>query len=601
MAAAIRITNFGGIIPRLSDRGLPDNAAQFALNAQLYSGELRAWLRLRELATLPISGAQTVFHYRHLGTDRYLAFSTFTNVVKAPLVNETAGRLYWTPEAGGARFNTTARIVAGDPDYVLGLGAPTGTFTVTPSGGTAATAETRVYVAIWVGLYGEESAPSAPVTVSGNADGTWTVNGLNTLSIDPLYASNRAKLRLYRTLTSASGGDYRMVNEWNFGSIPASYVDNITATDLSDNSVLQSLGWDVPPTDLKGLISVAGGFLAGFTGRTVRLSVPYQPHAWPVDYSFAVDDNVVGLGTFGNIVVVCTEGRGFMLIGAQPDAMSLQKLEGVQPCLSKRGIVSTSGAVMYPSTDGLAAVDGSDNRAKIISRLWVTKNEWVPQFSPATLKASVYQDRYFAFYSSQLGFTIGFDDPVTGFTELQQDGISSVDLDTLTGQTLITIADKVYEWDGDTTASLVYTWRSKQFMQTKPVNWAALQIRASFVGTATPPPLPAAQGLGGYTLNSHTINGGKSVPGFDFAGAVNGPASWLAMHTTPGVPAPGPEIAVKLYVDDVLRWFGSVGSEGVVRLPSGYKGVKTEIEVQGVSPIYSITVADTAKGLENLP
>ncbi|MEF4262402.1 hypothetical protein U9Z10_23490, partial [Escherichia coli] len=71
MPAAIRITLFGGIVPRLADRGLPDNAAQFAMNAKLFSGELRAWNNLRALATLPISNAKTVYHYTYNGTDQY--------------------------------------------------------------------------------------------------------------------------------------------------------------------------------------------------------------------------------------------------------------------------------------------------------------------------------------------------------------------------------------------------------------------------------------------------------------------------------------------------------------------------------------------------
>ncbi|MGU7895863.1 hypothetical protein ACV2YQ_25920, partial [Escherichia coli] len=93
--------------------------------------------------------------------------------------------------------------------------------------------------------------------------------------------------------------------------------------------------------------------------------------------------------------------------------MALQKMEGVQPCLSARSIVSTSSGVMYASTDGLVLIDGGSNRGQIVSRGWVTKDEWLTMFSPKTQMSSVYQDRYLAFYSSQLGFTIGFDDPVT--------------------------------------------------------------------------------------------------------------------------------------------------------------------------------------------
>ena len=599
---AIRISLFGGIIPRLADRGLPENAAQFALNAKLYSGELRAWNRMRGLDTLPISDAKTVYHYKHLGADKYLAFSEFTNVVKAALVNEQLGRLYWTGSTG-PYINTTTRIQAAQPAFRLGVPPPAGAFTVVPAGGTPALAETRVYLAIWVSTFGEEGGPGTPVTVSGNADGTWTVNGLNSLTVPAGYG-NIAKLRLYRTLTSATGVDYRTVAEWAVGGIPASYNDAVTATTLSTQPVLQSLGWTTPPLDLKGLISVAGGFMAGFSGRTVRLSVPYFPHAWPEDYSYAVEDDIVGLGTFGNTIVVCTAGRAALLVGQTPDVMSLQKLEGVQPCLSARSIVSTSGAVMYASYDGLIGVDGSSSRGQIVSRQWVTKDEWMSGFGPTTQMASVYQDRYFAFYTNQLGFTIGFDDPVTGFTELQQAGVSSVDLDPLTGQTLITVGNIVYEWDGDPTGVLTYTWKSKPFMLAKPDNMAVIQLRGSFLGSSTSVPVPPAQGSFGYTMNSLQIGGGKAPIGpsvMSLAGSINGPADFIAAGVSPGPPVPGPSVAVKVYADEFLVWFGAIDSEAPYRLPSGTKPVKYEIEVQGASPLYSITLASTAKGLEQLP
>lgn len=598
MAASIRVTLFGGIIPRLSDRGLPDNAAQFALNAKLYSGELRAWNTLKELGTLSISNAKTVFHYFHGGSDRYLAFDVYTNVVKAPLVNETLGRLYWTNQ-NGAFINTTTRIVAAQPPYKLGVPAPTGTFTVVPTLGTNDTAESRVYLATVRTAWGEESAPGVPVSVNGNADGTWTVNGLNTLTIDTANYPNITHLSLWRTITSATGVDYRFVADWPVGARPASYVDNVSATTLSAAFALPSLGWDLPPPGLLGAISVAGGFLAGFVGRTVYLSVPYQPHAWPEDYQFAVDDDIVGLGTFGNTIVVCTKGRAFVLFGPAPEAMTLQKLEGVQPCLSARSIVSTTGGVMYASTDGLVIVDGSSGRGQIISRQWVTKDEWLANFAPTLQMSSVYQDRYFSFYSSQLGFTIGFDDPVTGFTELQQEGVQSVDLDSLTGQTLVTIGNKVYEWDGNANDALVYTWKSKPFLQNRPTNFGVIQLRGSFVGSGSDIPPPVAQGLGGYSLNSQRMGGGKSPS--TLGGSLNGPPAWLALGLAPAPPATGPTVAVKVYCDGQLRWFGAIGDEEPHRLTSGYKGVLWEVEVQGESPLFSITLCETAKGLAALP
>lgn len=590
---------FGGIIPRLADRGLPDNAAQFALNAKLYSGELRAWSRLKRLSSLPIQNAKTVFHYRDAaGVDKYLAFDKHTNVVKAPLINETLGRLYYS-NADGLFVTTTERIGTGQEPFRLGVPAPRGVFTVRASGGTQQNATTRVYIATVVTTFGEESAPGPPIKVSGNSDGTWVVEGLNNLQIDTAGYPNIHRLRLYRTVTSATGVDYRLVEDWVVGSQPASYTDLASEVFLADKPTMQSNGWGTPPPGLQGIIGVAGGFLAGFKGRTVHMSVPYQMQAWPPDYQFAVEDNIVGLGTFGNTVVVCTEGRGYLLIGPSPDAMSMAKLEGVQPCLSARSIVSTVGGVLYASTDGLVLVDGGSNRGEIISKPWVTKTEWLSKFSPHTQMSSVYQDRYFSFYSDELGFTVGFDDPVTGFTELQVDGVSSIDLDNLTGQTLITVGDTVYEWDGDATATLSYQWRSKPFLVPKPVNFGALQIRGTFVKNSVQVTQPTKAGVSGFHINSVPVGGGIQ-PRHLYGGSINGPPPWLALGVYDNPDGDYVGVATKVYADGKLVWFGNVASEKPKRLPSGFKAVKWEVELQGDTAIYSVALAETAKGLEGV-
>lgn len=620
MGAAIRISLFGGIIPRLARRGLPDNAAQFAMNAKLYSGELRSWNQLRQVGTSSVTGTRTVFHYRYAGQDRYLTFAYDADVVKAPLVNETLERIYWTGP-NGPKVTTTAAIEAGQPPFDLGIPGPPQAVTVTPSGGTAQNATSRVYVLIWVSAFGEEGQASPPAIASGNSDGTWTIGNLQQA---PPANRNITHARLYRTVTSPTGVDYRQVVEWPIASVPATYDDTQLDVAIADNPVLQSLEWSAPPATLQGLIGVAGGYLAGFVGRTVRLSVPYYPHAWPEDYSYAVEDTIVGLGTFGNTVVVLTEGRPYLLVGPSPDAMSLQKLEAVQPCLSKRSIVNTVAGIMFASTDGLVLVDGTANTGVIASRNWVTKDEWLALFLPRSIQASVYQDRYLAFYTDELGFTVGFDDPVTGWTQLQEQNVQSVDLDTLTGQTLVTVSDPgggndlICEWDDDTTEQVQYTWRSKPFMQNKPVNFGAMQLRASFVGSSgpvpPPPPIPVGTHFG---MGVTAINGGyrttllpSATP--ETGGSINGPPAWQMLGITfNGQPlvAPGVQptdhaptaIAVKVYGDNVLRWFGAVEDEMPVRLPSGYKAYLWEVEVQGVSPLFSITLADTVKNLENLP
>ena len=616
MPASIRVAMFGGIIPRLADRGLPDNAAQFALNAKLYSGELRSWNNLLPKGTSAYTETRKVFHYRHTGLDRYMTFPTDADVVKAPLLNEQLGRLYWTTPISGPKINTTARIETSSPAFDLGIPPPTNQLGVTATGGTAANATTRAYTAIYVSAYGEEGMAVKPTLASGNTDGTWTITGLDQA---PPANRNITKIRLYRTITTFSGVDYRMVNEWPVNG-PSPYVDNVPDTTVATNPVLQSLTWAAPPTNLQGLIGVAGGYMAGFVGRTVYLSVPYQPHAWPDDQQYGVEDDIVGLGTFGNTIVITTQGRPYLLVGPQPDAMALQKMESIQPCLSKRSIVNTVSGCMYASTDGIVLVDGNSLIGQIISRQWVTKDEWLSRFSPATIQASIYQDRYFAFYTDSLGFTVGFDDPVTGWTELQQADVESVDLDVLTGQTLVTITnpaggnDIINEWDGDPTGQLAYVWETKPFTQNKPVNFGAIQIRGNFVTNASLIPIPPAlgtTGMGGDSaFNGSAINGAPRttlapVDGVVYyGGSINGPATWQMLGVSQVIGSgidPSAGIAIKVYGDKELRWFGNIADEKPYRLPSGYKATLWEVEVQGSSALFSVTLADTIKTLENLP
>lgn len=586
----LRITNFGGIVPRLGARLLPDNNAQVAVNTKLFSGELRAWNRGRPIADVPVVIPRTVYRYDYEGRQRFLSFDQDTYVVKAPLVNDTSRRIYWA-NTDGVRYNSMDRIEGGEPDEYLGTPAPSlVNVSVTAAGGSSTTTTTRVYIVSLVSRFGEEGPSSQPYTASGKVDSTWTVTNLSTVSYDSETYTGVTKVRLYRTVTSDTGVDYRLVHEWPIELVPAVFVDTVPDTTVATSPAYQAFEWSPPPRDLTGLISVAGGFLAGFRGRELWLSVPYYPHAWPESYKLVVEDDIVALGTFGNTIVVTTKGEPYAAVGTSPDTMSLSKFDKVLPCLSPKGLVQVSGAVLYPSTDGLVSI--SSGGYQIISQPYVTKDEWLTRFSPTAIRASVYQDRYFAMYTSTLGFTIGFDDPTTGFTEVfSATEVTSVDLDRTTGQTLITTDQKVYEWDDDRGSRLTYTWRSKPFLTPKPVGYAALQIRGDFLTNTGGGGELVGDNILNHDLNEFPVHGREDVgypingPGFAGVAAASGDN----------------QVETRVYCDKRLIWRGVVSSEAPVRLPSGYKGVQWEVELVGKASVYSVTLSTTAKGLEATP
>ena len=581
----IRVSGFGGIIPRLGKRLLPDSNAQYALNAQLFSGELRAWQKPKLITTFAFA-PQDVYHYRRRddGTDHYIPFDRKTDVVKAPIINDAYGRLYWTN--GTAMYTTTMDDVEAGIDPVI-TGVPSPSFgtpiTVTATGGTAATAETRVYTVILVSKYGEEGAPAlaSTITASGNADGTWTVAHLDSLVTGSLNP-NITKIRLYRTI-DATNVAYRQVKEWDIGTQPASYVDNVTNGNLANNPALQSLDWTPPPLGLQGLCAGPGGMLAAFKGKTVHFSVPFFPHAWPDAYQLALEDDIVAMGWVGSMLIIGTTGRPGVVQGTGPTSLALQRFDEVLPCLSARSLVTTSVAVFFASLDGLLAVGPSG--VSNVTQAYATRKDWIERFSPASLAGAVYQGRYFGFYSSQLGFSLGFDDATTGLTDLQYDGITVVKNSAVDNSAHMLVGNKLYQWDEQTLNPLLYVWRTKPFVVPKPCNMGVLQIRGDFPAggvsqTEAPDPIdPAGFAVNENLVNDIVING------------VGGVEQLLSSNT----------VGVKIYADGKLRWVGSVGSEKPVRLPSGFKATQWEIELSGSLSVFSVVIATTMQELEAVP
>lgn len=589
----LRVSGFGGIIPRLGARLLPDSNAQYSLNAQLFSGELRSWQEPLLLATFTSHpNLADVFHYRHPNdptlTNYYIPFDRRTDVVKAPIINDAYNRLYWTD---GVKFTiTTMSDVEGAvPGQPVGVPPPTFTSTpvVTPAGGTSANAVTRVYTFILVSKYGEEGSPAnaSTVTVSGNSDGTWTITNLNTLVTGSLNP-NIIKLRMYRTISSTASSTvtYREVVEWPFASIPSSYSDTMTEITLATQPALESLGWDVPPVDLQGLCAGPGGMLTAFKGRTVYFSVPFFPHAWPAAYQIAVPEDIVAIGWLGTLLIVGTTGRPAVMSGSSPTTMSTQNFGAVVPCLSRDGFVNNADQVFFPSLDGLFAFDSSGTHN--VSNTFAARKDWLDRFNPYTTSGAIYQNRYFGFYSTQLGYSLGFDDATTGLTDLQYNGVKRFKNSAVDSSAHMIVGNKLYQWDASPDGPLVYTWRTKPFLVAKPCNMGVLQVRADFPDTPAIPNTVSTIVINpkGHDINDRDINDD----------IINGPGvqpQSLASDT----------IGVKIYADNILRWVGVVTSEEPVNLPTGFKAAKWEIELSGTLSIFSVVLGANRTELGKVP
>lgn len=273
--------------------------------------------------------------------------------------------------------------------------------------------------------------------------------------------------RIYRTVN----GVYLFVAELTIAE--TNFTDTLKNEEL--NEELPTATWSPPPANLRGLINLPNGLMAGFVGRDVYFCDPYHPHAWPLNYVQTVDYPVVGLGRMDTTLAVLTTGTPYFIQGSTPDAMVVVKSDLEQSCASKRSIVSTNGVVIYASPDGLVML--TPGGSKLITETMFTRAQWQTYFKPESIHAYQHDLKYVAFYDN--GTTSGgFIYDLTsgqiilhdiyaeaGYNDLQRDHL------------FLAFSDRsVKKWLEGSAKS--YTWRSKKFTLPQIGGFSCAQLEA---------------------------------------------------------------------------------------------------------------------------
>ena len=474
--AGIKLEAFQGLIPRASPRLLPPMAATVANNTKLLNGEVRGFRALREEADFsagavtPVRKAVRVVDNAGVNPDTWLTFdSRLVDVVRSPIVNDTYDRYYWAGD-GAPMMNSYARIYTGSAAYLLGIPAPVNAASVTPPSGTD---ETRAYVYTFVSKFGEEGPPSPPVVATGDA-GTWALTGMDTTvpnSASRAFDSG-AKTRIYRTVSSATSSNFYYVGEVNFGT--ATFDDDVATTTVAANNLLESTGWVEPPDDLEGFVVMPNGYLVGWTGRRLVFSEPYRPHAWPAAYELSTEFPIVGLVVWGSTLVIGTKSQPYFGQGTTPQSFTMQKLDAVEPCLSRRGMVATTAGAYYPSINGLILANSSG--AKVITQDILTKEEWAT-YLPDQIYAAQLGLQYIAFTSETVGFIFNPTEPQTKLVELEGFAdVEGIETDRYSGNVLLLANDRALEWDPTSSERLNWQWQSKLIQTPEPMNFGCFRL-----------------------------------------------------------------------------------------------------------------------------
>ena len=496
---AINISAFGGMSEKLSPRLLPDTMSEYAENIDFSHGTMRGLISDAPVTLNTgvnfnsISGSNTESLFK-TKAGIWLAFDNDVDVIESPVAGDIHDRVYLTGNLGYPQITSTLAL---NNVYKLGLprpSAPNVTLNPPTSGNVATeTPISRAYLITHVTTFGEESAPSL-VTTSGivdvYTDQTVTIVVGATPSGRP-YSS----IRVYRT---DDDGVFRfLVQKSSSGE---------TFTDTSPDS---SLGEEVPSTDwiapneaMIGLTAMPNGITAGFFDNTLCFSEAYLPHAWPEAYQLTTAYPIVGLSATDTGLIVLTEGKPYIVQGADPAGMVMNELDIAQSCLSKKSIVDMGGSVIYSSPDGLVGI--SQSGSKVLTEQIFTKAQW-DDYAPSTVRGFRLEDRYVGFSDRSSGNPVGFIlDPRGGqnsFCTVNQSlnyvaGFNDLETDALY---LVRSNSTVVNFTGDTGYSSAQFY-SKHFFTKRPINFGVCQVAFG-------------EDLGGGTTTVKLYGGEKSPTG----------------------------------------------------------------------------------------
>lgn len=345
------------------------------------------------------------------------------------------------------------------------------------------------YVYTYVNDLGWESAPS-PVSFEDVRNPTAT-STLSNFATPPSGNYNITLIRIYKTQTGSNT---------NFYFLREIGVNVSTTTDDNRDlgELLETTTWlpapGVPtggslnttePT-LSFLTPMWNGMMAGISGNAVRVCEPYTPYAWPAAYDvIPPDGKPVGVGVFGQNMLVLTTSRPVLVNGSSPDGLDQQKIEMPQGCVAPRSIVGMGAGVAWASEDGLCWYGAGG--AKLLTAGLMLREDW-QAIVPSSVIGCMYEGLYFGSYDDtgtgvRKGFFIDPSNPQGIY--FMDVGYEAMYFDELRDHLYVLSGQSILKWDSTPAGTegiqefMPYIARSKAFKQPYPQSYGAAEVVAS--------------------------------------------------------------------------------------------------------------------------
>lgn len=531
--AVIRLGPFLGAILALRPKLLNNNSSVVSLNHMPDRADLRPWKVPLTVATVP-SGNKTIHMLKRDAVTDAVYWFTWVDIVHAVSSfksSDPTKRTYYTG-VGAPKVTDNLIGIAGAPYPTsyrdLGIPKPLTAPTITQTVSGTGDDETRYYAYTYLSDWDEEGPPQISAAVTCKPGATFNITNLAAVPSGGGETRGINRIRIYRTVAGDTGAAFFFLREITAAT---STADDARAV---GTDTLPSTLYAMPPSDLKCLIGLWNGMMAGITGNAVRYCEQFKPHAWPVSYETLCMDTPVALAVFQKNLLILTTGRPRMVYGSAPEAMDDTPVEFIAGCVSVRSVVSFGHGACWATSNGLAYV-GVNGAPRLLTDGVMLPEDW-QAIKPETIVAGQYKGRYFGFYDLGVGGIKGFViDPLAPDAGIYflDTGYTAAFYDSLGEKLYVVDGTNIKQFDGGG-SNMTATVRSKVFRMPAPLNMAYAEVIADTY-----------------------------------------PATF------------------KLLADARATWTKTVTSKKPFNLPSGYKADDYQIEVSTATDITGVVVAET--------
>ena len=600
----ITLTRFKGTAPKTEPRLLSPEYSQVSTNIRYDSGALLPIKEFEKVSAVPSDiDVYAIYKYKLSSTqDKWLFFDKNITCTKDPLYKTHDDRVVLSgvgaPRVLDNSIATTYDSITDANTYLLGIPVPTAPVMSVATTGTA-NFESRAYAIQYDRVWPDGKIDQGPFSApAATADSKYYVDLTSNGSVqlasipDAPAGCGITHITINRANSSTSDSDFyfsrtfNIVNAkagsvsgvtWNSGTSTFTVVDSVNTEDLGP--ICANQDYIGPESTLSGITSVTGGMLAGFYDNYVCFSEPYQCHAWPDAYKVAIDSPIVGLGTFGEIVVVCTNSEPYIINLGDPANAIAFPIKEFAPCISAEGIVSYRDAVVYPSEAGFIRID---RMGVVTLTLNLADIHDMKDFDMHIVRAAGLGSYYYVLYTTSNSqvktLILNMQDPELGFGACDKN-IRCMYADFESATLYCAYTDELDStWlgkydSGDTYSS--YVWKSKIFTtDDDTTNLSAARIRAEYTALPT-------NGIDysdyTYAINEESYN----------ESPING---YMAYAGEDG-------LTFYLYVDGNKMYEKRVLNKNPFRLPAGYIGTDIEVMLVGNIPVYKLDLATSIQEL----